>query len=69
MYGLIDLPSPFAPIPELQESLRTLAKLPQDDPQVKDAQAQVRRYLAEREDLRKSASRSKRMTSLPPHRT
>ena len=59
MYGLIDLPSPFAPIPELQESLRTLAKLPQGDQQVKDAQAQVRRYLAEREDLRKAATKKR----------
>ena len=52
MLGLIDLPSPFAPIKELQESLRHLEAIPeQDDPQIKNCIAQVRQYLARAETL------------------
>lgn len=49
MWGIIDTPTPLAQTKELQESLRDLLTIrEQDDPQVKNAVARVRGYLRAR---------------------
>jgi hypothetical protein len=56
MPGLIDLPSPFATLKELRASLQMLATLPQDDPDVREATAEVQEYLREAERREVAAS-------------
>ena len=55
MYGCIDLPSPFAPVKELQKSLKSLATLPQDDPQVRRAIQEAKSNLRNAQMLEASA--------------
>lgn len=56
MLGLIDLPSPFAPLEDLRASLAMLATLPQDDPDVRESQGIVASYLREAERREPAAS-------------
>ncbi len=49
MFGLIDLPGPFAPTPQWQEFLERMLKLPQDEPQVEMAVPMAREVLAKRQ--------------------